>query len=83
VLQNPAATSASVRIVWIGPNGVVPARSTPVEIRGGRTVTVVAPPSEVPLFALVTAVEGSVVAGETGTSLGSTAFAGTSGIPLS
>jgi hypothetical protein len=82
VVQNPTASPASVRIVWIGPNGGVPAGAATVRVQAGRSVAVDAPSSDVPLFALVIAIEGSVVVGETAQSLGSTAFAGTSGIAV-
>ena len=81
-LQNPGTAAATVRIEWIGPSGIVRSASTTVRIAPGRTVAVTAPQSAVPLFALVTATDGSIVAGETAQALASSGFAATSGIPV-
>lgn len=83
VLQNPGPEAASVRIAWIGPSGIVRSKTVTVRVPPGRTIAVIAPPQDtVPLFALVTATHGSIVAGETGQALASAGFAATSGIPV-
>ena len=48
----------------------------------GRTISLASPEGSIPLFALVTATRGAVVAGGTGQALASTGYAATSGIPL-
>ncbi len=81
-LQNPTGADATVRILWIGPDGPKGTGTTSVSVPAGRTIVVDVPDADVPLFALVTAVKGSIVVGETSRSIGSSAFAATVGIPL-
>ncbi len=82
VLQNPGRAAATVRVEWISPDGPVAGGPAAIHVAPGHTVTVQMPASQVPLFALVTAVSGSIVPGETSQSLGSVAFAATTGVPL-
>jgi hypothetical protein len=81
LLQNPERRAAAVRITWIGLEGSVGAAKT-ITIPSARTVSVDIPDAAVPLFALVEATDGSVVAATAAQSIGTTAFAATSGIPL-
>jgi hypothetical protein len=81
-LQNPTAYGASVRIEWIGPDGPVRSGPSAVQVPAGRTIAVASPNADVPLFALVTTVRGSIVAGGTSRSIGSSAFAASVGVPL-
>jgi hypothetical protein len=81
LLQNPERRPAAVRITWIGPGGPVRGATT-VDVPGARTISVDVPGAGVPVFALVNASRGSIVAAMTAQSIGTTAFAATSGIPL-
>jgi hypothetical protein len=82
VLQNPGATPATARITWISPSGRVGGGPSVAHVGANRTVTVDMPKADVPLFALVTVLSGSVVPGETSMSVAGTAFAGTTGVPI-
>jgi hypothetical protein len=82
VLQNPGTVAASVRIQWISPDGPVREGPSRAQVGPNRTVAIEMPQSDVPLFALVTVVKGSVVPGGTSSSLAGLAFAATTGVPL-
>ncbi len=82
-LENPDPTAATVSIQWISPAGPVKGGPKIAHVGPNRTVTIDMPRSDVPLFALVTSLKGSILPAETSDSLAGTAFAATSGIPIS
>ena len=83
VLQNPGKAPAAVSVTLLGPNGTVGAQGlAAVTVPPGATVSLILPPSDVPLAAVVVATSGSIVAGGSAQALGGAGFAASTGVPM-
>jgi uncharacterized protein DUF5719 len=82
VLQNPGTSAATLTVALLGTRGPVAASwFGTVSVPAGAAVILALPAASGPISALITVTAGSVVAGESGTTLGA-GYASTSGVPV-